>query len=96
MRRSVIATLAAATATLAIVGTARAQVGVEVYVGPPAAYYYGPGYYVANDYEPGAYSYYYAPGITVYRRRGGEPSANNTGAFFRHLDREGRGGNGGN
>jgi hypothetical protein len=95
MRRSVIATLAAATATLAIVGTARAQVGVEVYVGPPAAYYYGPGYYVANDYEPGAYSYY-APGITVYRRRGGEPSANNTGAFFRHLDREGRGGNGGN
>jgi len=70
---------------------------LELYVGPPGAYYYGPAPYAVYDtYEPGAYSYY-ASGITVYRRRNGDdPSPNNTEAFFRKLDREGRGGNAGN
>jgi hypothetical protein len=86
-------TVPVALAVFGFAGTANAQgVGVELYVGPPAAYYYGPPAY-AYDYEPGAYSYY-APGITVYRRsRSGDPSPNNTGAFYRKLDREGRGGN---
>jgi hypothetical protein len=96
MRRSMMAALAAASAMLGTYSNTSAQgVGVEIYVGPPASYYYGPAPYAAYDYEPGAYSYY-APGITVYRRRSDDPSPNNTGAFYRKLDREGRGGNAGN
>jgi hypothetical protein len=97
--RRLMMTLPVAMAMFGFAGTANAQaIGVELYVGPPAAYYYGPPPYAVyndNDYESGAYSYY-APGITVYRRRNGDPSPNNTGAFFRKLDREGRGGNAGN
>ena len=88
--------LPAAVAVFSISGAASAQgVGVEVYVGPPAAYYGPAPYAVYDTYEPGAYGYY-APGITVYRRRNDDPSPNNTGAFFRKLDRENRGGNANN
>jgi hypothetical protein len=97
MRRSIVAAASiAAVASLAAYTGASAQgVGVEIYVGPPASYYYGPAPYVAYDYAPDADSYY-APGITVYRRRGGDPSPNRTRAYFDKLDREGRGGNAGN
>jgi hypothetical protein len=93
MRRLMMFAAAVATA-LGIGSSASAQgVGVEVYVGPPTSYYYGPTpYAVYDDYDASAYSYY-APGITVYRRRGIDPSPNNTGAYFRKLDRENRGGN---
>ena len=96
MRRSIMVVLTAAIAILGEYGSASAQgVGIELYVGPPPAYYYGPGPSVVYDAEPGAYTYY-SPGITVYRRRSDDPSPNNTGAYFRKLDREGRGGNAGN
>src|SRR5262245_12737466 len=92
MRRSIILAIATAAATVSLSGSASAQaIGFDYYVGPPASYYFAPGPYVDYEYVPDTYSYY-APGITVYRRRGVDPSPNNTGAFFRKLDREGRGG----
>jgi hypothetical protein len=70
MRRSItIAASVAALASFAAYGSALAQ-GVEVYVGPPAPYYYSPGPYVQYGYAPPAYGYYgYAePGVVVYPR----------------------------
>jgi hypothetical protein len=70
MRRSItIAVSVAALASFAAYGSAFAQ-GVEVYVGPPAPYYYSPGPYVQYGYAPPAYGYYgYAePGVVVYPR----------------------------
>jgi hypothetical protein len=49
MRRSIIAASAAAIASIAGYGSALAQ-GVEVYVAPPAPYYYSPGPYVQYGY----------------------------------------------
>ena len=69
MRRFIIAASVAAIASFAGYGSALAQ-GVEVYVGPPAPYYYAPGPYVQYEYAPPAYGYYgYAePGVVVYPR----------------------------
>jgi hypothetical protein len=68
MRRSmIVAVLTAAVASFAGLGSASAQVGVEVYVGPPA-YTYGPGPYVQYGYEAPAYGYS-EPYVVTYPRR---------------------------
>ena len=67
---STIRGLAIACMTTVAAPTAWSAQGVEVYVGPPAPYYYSPGPYVQNGYAPPAYGYYgYAePGVVVYPR----------------------------
>ena len=68
MRRWItVAASVAALASFAGYGSALAQ-GAEVYVGPPAPYYYSPGPYVQYGYAPRVYGYYgYAePGVVVY------------------------------
>jgi hypothetical protein len=90
MRRSIIATMLAAGASLAASGgSASAQVGVEVYVGPPAygAYYdYPP--YRGYAYGPSVYGYYSEP------RHLRRPEDLRTGSrrWWRQMDRHGRGG----
>ena len=80
MRRSIIAASAAAIASFAGYGSALAQ-GVEVYVGPPAPYYYSPGPYVQYGYAPPAYGYYgYAePGVVCILEAGCVAAVTNAG-----------------
>jgi hypothetical protein len=67
-RRMIVAASTIAIVSFAGYGSASAQgVGVEVYVGPPALYYYSPGPYVQYGYAPPVYGYY-EPGAVVYPR----------------------------
>ena len=94
MRRSIIVTGLAASASLAAwCGTASAQgVGVDLYVGPPAydGYYYDYPSYTEYRYGPRVYGYYAERDERHLRR----PEEFRTGSrrWWKQMDREGRGG----
>lgn len=92
MRRSIVATALAAGVSVAACGSASAQsAGVEVYVGPPAAYdaYYDYPAYREYRYAPRAYGYYG-------ERRVPKAEDYRTGSnrWWRQMEREGRSGQG--
>lgn len=95
MRRTMIMTAVAAVAGAAAFTSAATAQGVELYVGPSAAY----GYYYDDDYYHRGYSYgprvygYYNDGYSgrgYYR----DPDNYRTGSsrWWQQMDRQGRGG----
>lgn len=93
MRRSIVTVLAAGMSMAAWCGGASAQgVGVDLYVGPPAAYdsYYDYPSYPEYRSGPRVYGYYYDRSERHLR----QPEDYRTGSkrWWKQMDRSGRGG----